>query len=471
MPEAALIMPAFKNAEQRRAFWKDNDERHYVVRRFFLFLGVLCFGMHIILDYSIGGMVAENIVFWRACGTAIMFFLACFFTIQDRPFLSDNMTILLVLAVDCAAILAMLIEAQHPIIISMYPLGLMIVLGFGASILALPAMHVLVLVSLTFAGYWFLSLTINTPPISVMILIFFMSIGCFSIIIGSYVRERLERLQYISEIKLAETAKDAELARDEAIEAKRHQSYFISSMSHELRTPLNAIIGFAQAMEAEIGGPLSDNYKEYSGLIHSAGNNLLQNINDLLDLQRLESGKMSWENQRFDLRSLLNSAAALCEKAVSDADLSFVVEGCKTPIEIFADEGRVRQAITNLITNSAKFTDAGGTIKLGARQSPQGDLEIYVTDNGIGISPDDLKRIKQPFQQAGNGNASIKKEGLGLGLAIISGILDHVDGSLFLDSEVGEGTTATITIPLCRLYTPEHTPNEALILESIKAAA
>ena len=234
-------------------------------------------------------------------------------------------------------------------------------------------------------------------------------------------------------------------------EARQTQTTIISSMSHELRTPLNAIIGFSEVMKSQQLGPLSDTYREYSDHIHDAGNSLLKNINDLLDLQRLESGKMTWEDEQFSLNSVLKYADAMCGHAVRAKGIELVWPSSEVGVDLFTDKARLCQCITNLITNSAKFTASGGTITVSTDLTTKGDLEICIADTGIGIAPENLARIRRPFEQIGDDDPFRRNDGLGLGLSIVQGILSNIGGRLSLESTVDVGTQATITIPSSRL--------------------
>ncbi len=253
-------------------------------------------------------------------------------------------------------------------------------------------------------------------------------------------------------------------------EARDVRATFISSMSHELRTPLNAVIGFAEFTNLELDGPVPKVYKEYSGYILSAGKTLLQNIDDLLDVQRLESGKMNWEDARFSVQSLFKNAEALCKSMEKQDAVSIVWQAPKFELDVFTDKGRVCQCITNLVANAVKFTDVEGNITISAELGSRGDLEICVADTGIGISPSDLDRIQHPFEQVGNGSAFQRNDGLGLGLSIVRGILSKLDGQLSIESELGVGTRATIKIPETRLYVDGHNPEDFVLSEFAGAA-
>jgi len=448
----AIFWPRFSDIDSRDAFWGSLDRVQFSVRVFFLYLGVLLYGSFGFLDYLVGGEDRQEMMAWRGgSALAMLLWTIYFHKVKDRR-LSDNNVIAAMLASCSVGVLGMLITASEPMVGALYPLGLIIILSFGASLFCMPAMHNAVLVWTVFIAYWLIAPMTAQPDLALPILLYFLTVGTLSITFGSFVRERLERIQYKLQIKL-------KASRDSAIEARRTQARFIASMSHELRTPLNAIIGFSDFMQSGQSGPISDTNKEYLAHINAAGHNLLANINDLLDLQRLASGKMSWEDNRFSLSSMMTRALALCETAGATEEVELILTEPGFDVELYADQGRMVQSLTNLITNACKFTDPGGSVTLSAEVRDTGDIAIAVTDTGAGISEEDLIRIQKPFEQAGDGVASKKKDGLGLGLAIVGGILEHVDGRLELTSELGVGTVATVVIPKARTFSEDHQPD------------
>jgi len=236
-------------------------------------------------------------------------------------------------------------------------------------------------------------------------------------------------------------------ARDEAEGASRAKTQFLASMSHELRTPLNAIIGFSEILNRELFGALGEaRYRVYARLIHESGEHLLNVVNDILDMSKIEAGKFKVVKEPFDVASLVNSCCDIMRHTAEQRSLSLEVEVEPNIPELAADKRACKQMLLNLIANAIKFTEPGGWVRVMARVQ-DGNVLLEVSDNGIGISDQDLPKLGSPFVQA-SGSYDRSYEGAGLGLSVVKGLARLHDGSLELASTLGEGTTATITLPL-----------------------
>ena len=210
--------------------------------------------------------------------------------------------------------------------------------------------------------------------------------------------------------------------------SNRANSQFLANMSHELRTPLNAIIGFSEIMHSEIAGPLNNpQYKEFCNHIHESGAHLLELINDILDLSKIEAGKLELEENIIEPEQIIESSLRLVH-------------------------GRAENHAINLLSNAAKFTPDGGEVVVGAKIVSGGDLAIIVRDPGVGISEQDLPRIMAPFAQA-DGSFNRHHDGTGLGLPLTKAIVETHQGVLEIESEVGVGTIVTARFPRERLIT------------------
>jgi signal transduction histidine kinase len=220
-------------------------------------------------------------------------------------------------------------------------------------------------------------------------------------------------------------------------------------MSHELRTPLNAVIGFAEVIRDELLGPVGrKQYQEYAGDICKAGTHLLDLINDILSVSRIDLGKVRLNETELNLEPVIRSAMRLLGRRAEEKSITIAVDLAPNLPALAADERALKQVLVNLLTNAVKFSDEESRIVVSAREND--GLVIAVTDSGIGIDAEILDKVKQPFFQA---EAALERrfEGAGLGLAIADGLMQLHGGSLEIESVVGQGTTVTLRFPVTRI--------------------
>jgi cell cycle sensor histidine kinase DivJ len=235
-------------------------------------------------------------------------------------------------------------------------------------------------------------------------------------------------------------------ARDLAEGANRAKSSFLANMSHELRTPLNAIIGFSEVMTHEMFGPVgSPRYLEYSRLIHESGGHLLELINSVLDMSKIEAGKLDLYEECFPLAETAESALRFVKIPAERGGVALKLAIAPGAGTIFADKRAIKQVLINLLTNAIKYTPRGGDVRVKAIRDDRG-IEITVADSGVGISAKDLDRLGKPFEQV-EGEHVRSKEGTGLGLALVKALSTLHGGEATLESVLGEGTTVRIRLP------------------------
>jgi signal transduction histidine kinase/CheY-like chemotaxis protein len=220
--------------------------------------------------------------------------------------------------------------------------------------------------------------------------------------------------------------------------ASRHKSEFLASMSHELRTPLNAVLGFSEVLLEQMFGPVNERQEEYLRDIHGSGKHLLELLNEILDLSKVEAGRMELEYSTFGLHDLLDHTAAMVRERAAAHGIDLRVEVGPEIDQVYADELRLKQVVLNLITNAVKFTDDGGSVVVRAQRVGT-EVQITVTDTGHGVPAEDRERIFESFQQGGRGAS--REEGTGLGLTLSRRIVELLGGRMWLDSEVGVGST------------------------------
>jgi signal transduction histidine kinase len=227
--------------------------------------------------------------------------------------------------------------------------------------------------------------------------------------------------------------------------ASRHKSEFLANMSHELRTPLNAVIGFSEVLLQRMFGALNDKQDEYLKDIYASGHHLLSLINDILDLSKIEAGRMELAPAPFHLPSALDNAVTLVKERAGRHGIVLQLDIDPALGELVGDERKIKQVLLNLLSNAVKFTPDGGRISLKAGQAG-GAVEISVTDTGIGIAPDDRAAIFEEFRQVGSDER--RREGTGLGLTLAKKFIELHGGRIWVESELGRGSTFTFTLPV-----------------------
>jgi len=243
----------------------------------------------------------------------------------------------------------------------------------------------------------------------------------------------------------------AEEARINAETANRAKSQFLANMSHELRTPLNAIIGFSETIESETFGPIERQpYREYAGFIRTSGCHLLEIINDILDVSKIESGTDELHETVFDIQGPAQGTFAMLQTRANEGGIDFRLDLAESLPQFHGDERKIKQILVNLLSNAIKFTPADGTVVLKIPPPDAEGFVIEVSDTGIGIAEEDIPKAVTPFQQIQD-QLNRTYEGTGLGLPLSRALAEQHGGSLDIRSEVGHGTTVTVRFPAARI--------------------
>ena len=267
-------------------------------------------------------------------------------------------------------------------------------------------------------------------------------------ILEERVRRRTAELEEKS-IRLRAMMTEAQEARRHAEEATRAKSSFLANMSHELRTPLNAVLGFSEVMIEEMFGGLPARYREYADNIHNSATHLLKLINDLLDLSKIEAGKVSLEETESVLEDIVKDAVRYVRANLDKKLCAIVIQIPDTMPKIRLDPVRFRQVLLNVLSNAGKFSHEGAQIVVSAEINPAGCC-IQVSDNGPGIPTEKIPTVLKAYERGDTG-LSLKQEGAGLGLPIAKALMEQHGGRLDLSSVLGEGTTVRLNLPPKRL--------------------
>jgi len=248
-----------------------------------------------------------------------------------------------------------------------------------------------------------------------------------------------------------ETVARLKQAKTEAELANRSKSEFLANMSHELRTPLNAIIGFSELMQNEPFGPLgNEQYTIYAKDICDSGTHLLSLINDILDLSKIEAGKLELSEEQVDVARAVGICRRIVDVRAQEAGLVLHTRLSQDLPYIRVDERAFKQIVLNLLSNAVKFTPPGGRVSVDARVDDGGRFVIEVSDNGIGIAAEDISKAMMPFGQVEN-LLTREQQGTGLGLPLVNSLVEQQDGTMNIDSEPNRGTTVTIVFPAARV--------------------
>jgi PAS domain S-box-containing protein len=262
--------------------------------------------------------------------------------------------------------------------------------------------------------------------------------------------------------RIERSLRDAKAAAETANLAK---SQFLANVSHELRTPLNAIIGFSEMLEQGLTGPLRPKQTEYIALVHQSGRHLLNVINDILDLARIDAEKFELrEEGDVDPREIIDASISLTKAGATDGGVRLSSEIDQDLQPLVADPTRLKQILLNLISNAIKFTDPGGSVIVSASATIDGGIAFEVRDTGVGMTPDEIEIALQPFGQV-DVRLARSHEGTGLGLPLARRLAELHGGSLRVESEKGRGTTVTVLLPPSRVAT-----NAAAIRKRITAS-
>ena len=403
------------------------------------------------LDYVVGGESVNEM--WLIRYGIVVPILLCVLSLTFLPlFFGVAQQALSVAMLSSGGGILAMTAIMGPPFNSQYYAGLIMVVIYCGSLIRLK-FHFSVLISLLLlVSYGIVALLINPIPMANLISnTFFLTMATGVGLFSAYIQELYIRKAYVGQRTVEEKNRLVSEALAEAVRANKSKSEFLATMSHELRTPLNAIIGFSDIIKRELFGSLeNDRYADYAKDIHDSGSHLLAIINDILDLAKAESGKLQLNEHEFDLTETLEACVRMCSGRAETGKIELIFFGGQSEIRAVADERLILQIVANLVTNAIKFTPEGGTVRLYVSATPHKGIVIRVTDTGIGIAPENIDRVLRPFEQVETSYAR-KHGGSGLGLPYAKRLTELHGGMLVIESELGKGTSVSVTLPAHRL--------------------
>jgi two-component system cell cycle sensor histidine kinase PleC len=438
----------FKDKNIESDFIEEMMEQSIWVIRMMGILGILSFGCFAILDYLTLPESYQTAWLLRF----LIGFPICIgsFAITYTNYFRRNSQIILsicMISVSLTVILIIYASKEHEIGRPLYYAGLIHLMLFSY-ILRLKTIYGSLIFIISILIYNLISF--YSAQIDQKILVNNNIFLLFSFFIGltaNIIQDIHLRVDYVRRQRLEESQRYAYELYQQAQTASKAKSDFLAIISHELRTPLNAVIGFSEIMSGEMLGPIGiPKYREYAQDITNSGRHLLSIINDIIDFTKLESGSMTLNKNEVDLIDIAHTCLKMVTQKAGERNVHIALEAAILPIIASVDERLIRQAIINLLTNAIKFSDSGDSVTLSISIDGEHRLCIAVSDEGIGIAPENLTRIFQPFVQVEDAMTR-NFDGMGLGLPLVKQITELHGGSIAIASKQGEGTTVILQLP------------------------
>jgi signal transduction histidine kinase len=455
------LLLRFHDRETERRFTHQALCDYTTFIRTYLVAGIGLYMLFGILDLRVGGD-AVGILFFIRYAIACPMLLAVLVLSFTRYFHRFGEIALASTMVTSGLGVVAMTAVMPPPFNSHYYAGLIMVVIYCGSFIRVNFVSTVVISLLLVAAYEVSAAVINPiPPVQFLSNNFFLLMSTAVGLLSAYIQETQTRKGYIAQQIIEAKNETANRLLVEANAANRSKSEFLANMSHELRTPLNAIIGFSDLMDKETFGPIgSAQYAEYVKYISGSGQHLLAIINDILDLAKADANKITLNESNEDILAVAAEAIYMCGSKAQEHDVRAVVTCGEGGVIARLDPKLMLQLLINLVSNAIKFSHAKGKVDIAVRLAEDRSIVIAVKDEGIGIAEEDLARVVKPFEQVESSYAR-SNGGTGLGLPIAVKLAELHGGSLAITSQLGKGTTVTVTLPARRLV--ETLPKRELV--------
>jgi len=447
---------AFRDAELEREFQRDYFEKSLWHARGALALVAVMYSTFGVLDVWIVPDIKEAA--WLIRYAAVLPFclavLAFSFFAAFERWMQPSLAA--VYLGGSSGIVAMIALAERPGS-DLYYAGLLLAMMFGFTVLRLQFARAMWTTLVIGALYAVSTVSLKDTPLPILVNnnFFFLS-GMILGALGGYNIELHIRRDFLQRREIEDKGRALEAAN-------RHKSEFLANMSHELRTPLNAVIGFSEALRERLFGPLNEKQAEYVGDIHASGQHLLSLINDILDLSKVEAGRMELNLVSFDLPQALGNTMTLVRERAARRGVRLELEIEQGIAQYLGDERKFKQIMLNLLSNAVKFTSEGGRVSVEAGRC-DGEVRIAVRDTGAGIAPEDQAVLFEAFSQVGPDRAR-RSEGTGLGLALTRKLVELHGGRIWIESEPSKGSCFSFSLPIAAARAGSADPDVNLLAD------